>query len=110
MWLKIIMGKILEPKVEISGTVDMLITGVAKQILEKLAKPIVGDATPVSAVAKGIVGGVIHGKGGKLGQYASNALLIDAGEDGAVSVMNFLGLSASGETAGNGASGKTWWS
>lgn len=102
------MTEILNPKVEVSGTVDLIITGVAKQILEKIASPIVGNGTPVSAVAKGVVGGVIHGKGGKLGQYASNALLIDAGEDGAVSAMKFLGISG-GEGGSDQGAGKTWW-
>lgn len=102
------MTEILNPKVEkISGVTELLATGVAKQFLEKLATPIVGNGTPVSALAKGIAGGIIHDTGGSLGRIASNALLIDAGEDGAVSLMNYLGLSnIGGEARGTE---KAWW-
>lgn len=90
---RIYMTDILKPKVEASGIVDLLLIGVSKQVTEKLAIPVVGNGTPVSALAKGLAGGVLHGKGGKIGHYVSSGLLIDAAEDGAVSVMNMLGLS-----------------
>ncbi len=100
------MTDILKPKVEASGIVDLLAIGVAKQITERLAAPVVGNGTPVSALAKGIAGGIIHGKGGKIGQYVSGGLLVDASEDAALSVLNFFGITG----GGSGGAGRNEWS
>lgn len=71
----------LKPKIQANGLVDVFAIGITKAALERAATPIIGNGSIKSGAIKGIAGVVIHGKGGKIGSYVSNALIIDATED-----------------------------
>lgn len=86
--------EILKPKVEVNGIVELIGTGVLKIMEERATAPIIGNGTITSAAIKGVVGGVLHsyGKGNILGRMASNAFLIDAGEDAALALMGMANI------------------
>jgi hypothetical protein len=87
--------EILNPKVEYTGLFDLVGVGVVKQLEESLTAPIIGNGTFISGGIKLVGGSLLHGKGGRLGNIASSALLVDAGEDIALALMGML----SGKTA-----------
>jgi hypothetical protein len=94
------MEEILNPKVEMVGLFDLIGVGVVKQFEEKLTSPVIGNGTLVSGGIKLIGGAVLHGKGGRFGNIASSALLVDAGEDLAMGIMGLIG-SGTGAAQGN---------
>jgi hypothetical protein len=104
---QIYMAELLNPKVEAHGIFDVVAIGIAKQLEEKLTAPVIGNGTFVSAAIKGVGGGLIHGKGGRIGNIVSSALLVDAGEDAALSILNIVGLGAGGDSSGG--TSKAWW-
>ena len=81
------MGKILEPKVEASGFADVAFLGIAKSTTERVLTPIIGNATLKSGAIKLIGGGVISGKGGKVGKALSGGLIVDGIEDIVSSIL-----------------------
>jgi hypothetical protein len=89
--------EILNPKVQMTGLFDLIGVGVIKQFEEKISSPVIGNGTLMSGGIKLISGAVLHGKGGRLGNIASTALLVDAGEDLAIGIMGMIGGS-SGQT------------
>jgi hypothetical protein len=98
------MPEILHPKIQYSGLADLVGVGVVKQFEEKLTSPIIGNGTLTSGAIKLIGGGLLHGKGGRLGNIASSAILVDAGEDLAIGLMSLLGGGlggSSGNTKGS---------
>jgi hypothetical protein len=90
------MVNILRPKVNASGFVDLIAIGVAKQLEERFTAPYIGNGTLQSGIIKGVIGGVIAGKGGRLGNIVSGALGVDAGEDLAIGLMGMAGAGAAG--------------
>lgn len=90
------MAKLMTPKVEASGFVDLIAIGAAKHLEERFTQPIIGNGTIVSGLIKGVVGGIIDGKGGKIGKYISGAFAVDAGEDIAVSLLGMVGMNGGG--------------
>ena len=94
--------QVLNPKVEMTGLFDLIGVGIVKQFEEKITSPVIGNGTLVSGGIKLIGGAVLHGKGGRLGNVASSALLVDAGEDISVGLMALAGGSGiAGATPGN---------
>ncbi len=85
------MGEIMQPKVSAAGWVDLIGIGVVKQVEEKMTSPYIGNGTITSGAVKGVLGAVIHGKGGRLGNIVSSAFLVDAGEDLAMVAMGMFG-------------------
>jgi hypothetical protein len=83
--------EILKPKIEYSGLVDLVAVGVMKQFEEKLTSPYIGNGTLMSGGIKLFGGAMLHGKMGRIGNVASSALLVDAGEDLAMGLMSMLG-------------------
>jgi len=96
--------KILQPKVEASGFFDLIAIGVVKNFEERLTQPYIGNGTLMSGAIKGVIGGIIDGKGGKLGKYVSGALGVDAGEDLAIGLLGMAG----GAVGGAGAARNEW--
>ena len=95
------MAKILEPKVEASGLMDVVALGVAKSATERLSAPIIGNASVKSGVIKLIAGGVIGGKFGRLGKAVSGGFIVDGIEDVVSSVLG-------NNNAGSGSSDGAW--
>ena len=95
------MAKILEPKVEASGLMDVIALGVAKSTTERLTAPIIGNATIKSGAIKLIAGGAIGGKGGKVGKAISGGLIVDGIEDVVSSILG-------NNNAGSGSSDGAW--
>lgn len=85
------MGKILEPKVQASGLMDVALLGVSKSVTERLLTPVIGNASYQSGAIKLIAGGLIQGKG-KVGKIAGGGLVIDAMEDIVAAVMSGGGV------------------
>lgn len=85
------MTKILQPKVKASGFVDLIAMGIVKQLEERILTPYIGNATLQSGAIKGIAGGLLSGKGGRLGNIISGALGVDAGEDLGIALMGMVG-------------------
>lgn len=85
------MATILQPKVKASGFVDLIAMGVAKKFEEQLTTPIIGNGTIKSGLIKGVAGGFLDGKGGRLGSILSGALAVDAGEDLAIGLLGMAG-------------------
>ena len=74
--------EILKPKIqETNGIIDVLMIGLSKSITESILAPVIGNATMKSAIIKGILGGVLHGRAGKYGNIIASGLIIDASED-----------------------------
>jgi hypothetical protein len=99
--------KILQPKVEAHGFVDLLAIGVVKNIEERITAPYIGNGTLWSGAVKGILGGVIDGHGGKVGKYLGGALGVDAGEDLANALTGMIG-GGMGAVGGASASSDGW--
>jgi len=83
--------EILKPKVAASGLVDVVGMGIAKQVTERMLTPFVGNATVKSAVIKGVLGGLMYGKAGKVGNMVAGGMVIDAAEDAAVVLLGMFG-------------------
>ena len=98
---------ILTPKVEAHGFIDLVAIGAVKQIEERLTSPYIGNGTIMSGLIKGVAGGVLDGKGGKLGKYVSGAFAVDAGEDIAMALMGMV-PGIGGLTGGAAASADNW--
>lgn len=89
--------KILKPKIQASGMLEVFGVGVLKILSEKMLTPYVGNGTLKSAAVKGVLGGLAHSyaPSGFVRTITSGALLVDAGEDAAVSLMGMGGVDAS---------------
>lgn len=96
--------KILQPKVQASGIVDLIAIGVAKNFEERITAPIIGNGTLQSGIIKGIAGTLIEGRAGKLGKIIGGALGVDAGEDLAIGLLGLVG----GAIPGAGAAQNEW--
>jgi len=98
------MVKLLGIKAKTSSLVDYIGAGAIKAIEEPILTGIVGNGTFMSGAVKGIIAAGIDGKGGKLGNMATLAFGVDAGEDIAMSLMNMVGgaggLLPGGQTGG----------
>ena len=92
--------KILQPKIEAHGIVDLVAIGVVKNFEERLTSPYIGNGTLMSGAIKAILGGVIDGHGGKIGKYVSGAFGVDAGEDLAIGILGLAGGAGLGGGAG----------
>ena len=95
------MGKILEPKVEASGLLDVVALGLAKSTTERLSAPRIGNATIKSGVIKLVAGGIIGGRGGKLGKAVSGGFIVDGIEDTITAILGNSGV-------GSGTSDEAW--
>ena len=62
------MGNVLNPKVQATGLTDVFFMGLSKHMTERLLNPYIGNATPTSAIVKGIGGGLLYGKAGRIGK------------------------------------------
>lgn len=98
--------EILKPKIEYGGLADLVAVGVVKQMEEKLTSPMIGNGTLMSGGIKLITGSLLHGKMGRIGNVASSAFLVDAGEDLAMGLMAMLGGAGIG---GSGTNAKDEW-
>lgn len=83
--------EILKPKIEASGLVDVLAMGISKQVTERMLTPFIGNASIKSAVIKGIGGGLLYGKMGRMGNVIASGLVIDAAEDAGVVLLSMFG-------------------
>jgi len=92
------MAELLGVKAKATGIVDFVGAGVVKSFTEPMMAQFVGDGNIVSGTVKGVAAGLITGKGGRLGNIATLAMGVDAGEDIAQGLMNML--SGNGDTAG----------
>jgi hypothetical protein len=90
--------EIMNPKVEASGWMDLIAIGLVKQVEERVTSPYIGNATIASGVIKGVAGGLIHGKAGRIGNIASGAFLVDAGEDIGLALLGMVGGGIGGNT------------
>ncbi len=90
-------GSVVNPKVEVHGLVDVLGMAVAKQITERMLAPFIGNATLKSSVIKGVAGGLLYGKMGKIGNMVAGGLVVDAAEDAAVSLLGMIGQGSSSQ-------------
>lgn len=91
---------ILKPKVEASGLVDVAFLGIAKSTTERILTPFIGNASLKSGGVKLILGGVIGGKGGKVGKALSGGLIVDGIEDVISSVL--------GDATGTASTNEAW--
>lgn len=96
--------KILQPKIEAHGIVDLVAIGVVKTFEEGLTQPYIGNGTLMSGAIKAVIGGVIDGHGGKVGKIISGAFGVDAGEDLARGLLALIG----GGIGGAGAARNEW--
>lgn len=96
--------RILEPKVEAKGLVDVLELGLLKSASEQvLMRTPVGNGTILSAAAKGIGGGIVHSLSrNKHVQLLGSALIVDAVED---AVRSLLGGDVGGILGGQAPGG-----
>jgi hypothetical protein len=72
--------KILSPKVEAVGFLDIALLGLSKSGTEQLLTPIVGNGTYMSGALKLLGGGLIQGRG-KVPQIIGGGLVIDGVDD-----------------------------
>lgn len=91
--------EVLKPKIEAYGLADVLMMAASKQITERLMSPVIGNASVKSGVIKGIVGGLMYGKAGKIGNAVAGGLVFDAAEDLVVALLG--GILGGGQTQGN---------
>jgi len=80
--------EILNPKVHATGIIDVLGLGIAKQATERIATPYIGNGTVKSGAMKGVAGGLLYGRAGRIGNMVAGGMLVDAAEDLVVSLMS----------------------
>lgn len=85
------MAELLKIKTHTTSVFDFVGAGVVKRYEEKLSSPLIGNGTIVSGGIKAVGAYLLQGKGGRLGNVATLALGVDAGEDLAMGIENFLG-------------------
>ena len=86
------MVKLLGIKAKTSSLIDYIGAGFIKTAEERMLSGIIGNGTLMSGGAKALIAAGIDGKGGKLGNMATLAFGVDAGEDIAVSLMGMAGI------------------
>lgn len=92
------MAELLTIKTHTTSVFDFVGAGVVKRYEEKLSSPVIGNGTLISGGVKALAAYLIQGKGGRLGNIATLALGVDAGEDLAMGIENFLGGAGLGGT------------
>ena len=97
------MGKILEPKVQATGLLDIALMGVSKSTTENLLTPIIGNGTFMSGGLKLIGGGFVQGQMGKMGKTIGAGLIIDGIDDLVSAGMQKIGMAGTQQTA------ESWW-
>ncbi len=88
--------EVLKPKIEAHGLVDVLMMAASKQVTERMLAPVIGNASVKSGVIKGIAGGLLYGKAGKVGNAVAGGLVFDAAEDLVVALLG--GMLGGGQT------------
>jgi len=95
------MAKLLGVKAKANNIFDFVGAGVVKSFTEPMMATFVGDGNIVSGTAKGVAASLISGKGGRMGNIATLALGVDAGEDIAMGLMGMLGVGATQDAGGD---------
>jgi hypothetical protein len=75
------MTDLLNPKMQATGIVDLAGMLIVKRVVDGFAMPIVGNNNLISGVAKLAVGGLLHGKGGRIGHIATGGIILDGADD-----------------------------
>lgn len=92
--------KILSPKVEAVGLLDIGLLGLSKSTTEQLLTPIIGNGTYMSGGLKLLGGGLIQGKG-KMGQIVGGGLVVDGVDDIFSAILGGVGMKQGPQQA--------WW-
>lgn len=90
------MAEILNPKVQATGLIDIAGMLVVKRMVDGFSMPIVGNNNLISAVAKLAIGGIAHGKGGRIGNVVTGGIVLDGVDDLAGIVMGKSGMGGAG--------------
>jgi len=96
-----ILKSVTNPQVSGSGLIDIAGMLVVKRLVDAVSMPYIGNNNLVSAVAKTALGGVFHGKGGRIGHIVTGGVVLDGVDDLAGVVMGKLniGRGAAAQTA-----------
>lgn len=102
-------AEVLKPKVQASGLGEVVALGISKKITEIALAPIVGNGSIKSALVKGVAGGVLHGRAGKVGNIVAGGLVVDAIEDAVQALLGgAIENAMSGMTGGNRDQADAW--
>jgi hypothetical protein len=92
--------EILNAKVASTGVLDLAGMVVVATVANNIPLPVVGSKNIVSGIAKLIVGGLMHGKGGKIGHIGTGGLILAGTTDLVNVVMAVTGLKGINQTQG----------
>ncbi len=97
------MAEILKPKVAASGIVDLAGMLIAKRVVDGVSLPYLGNNNVVAGVGKLAVGGLLHGKGGRIGHIATGGIILDGVDDLVGVAMGMFGGKMGGGGGANAA-------
>jgi hypothetical protein len=87
---------VLNPKVEAVGLIDLAGMLIVKRVVDAAAVPVVGNNNIFSGLSKIAIGGLLHGKGGRLGHIATGGVVLDGVDDLAGVFMSKIGIGGGG--------------
>lgn len=93
-----LLKSIEKPSVNAVGLFDLAGMLILKRVVDVAGVPIVGNNNIVSGVAKLAVGGLLHGKGGRIGHVVTGGIVLDGVDDLAGIVMGKIWGGSSGTT------------
>lgn len=94
-----LLKSIEKPAVHAVGLVDLAGMLVVKRVVDVASMPVVGNNNLVSGVAKLAVGGLLHGKGDRIGHVVTGGIVLDGIDDLAgVVIGKVFGGSQNGTT------------
>ncbi len=96
-----LLKSITSPQVQGTGLIDLAGMLIVKRVVDAVTMPYVGNNNLISGIAKTAIGGVFHGKGGRIGHIVTGGIVLDGVDDFAGVVMGKLniGRGSAGATA-----------
>lgn len=76
-----LLKSVTNPSVSGVGLIDLAGMLVVKRIVDAGAVPVVGNNNLVSGIAKLAIGGLLHGKGGRIGHIVTGGTVLDGVDD-----------------------------
>ncbi|MDD5614881.1 MAG: hypothetical protein PHH85_01615 [Candidatus Methanoperedens sp.] len=94
------MTEVLNAKVENTGVLDLAGMVLVATVANNVPLPVIGSKNVISGVVKLIAGGMLHGKGGKLGKIGTGGLILGGTTDIVNVVMAMTGLKGINQAQG----------
>jgi hypothetical protein len=91
-----LLSSVTKPSIQATGLIDLAGMLIVKRVVDAGAVPIVGNNNLMSGAAKLLIGGILHGKGGRIGNVLTGGVVLDGVDDIAGVVMQKIMPSGAG--------------